>query len=162
MVDQNKAQLVPDAGDTFHGQAFATLQQGESIAKVMDMVGYDAVVPGNHDFSYGINRLKDLDSNYDFAVLAANMADEQGNTFFEYPYLIKQVTLDNGKSIDVGVVGITDTEFETSIIDKNKQGVVFSDEEKAATDTANPVIVLFVLAVSAAAIAVSSRKKAKR
>ncbi|MCX7708483.1 MAG: metallophosphoesterase, partial [Clostridia bacterium] len=53
---QNPNTLVLDAGDTFHGQTIATLVQGESIVKIMNSIGYDAMTPGNHDFNYGQNR----------------------------------------------------------------------------------------------------------
>ncbi len=39
-----------DAGDTFHGQTIATLVKGESIVKIMNSMGYDAMTTGNHDF----------------------------------------------------------------------------------------------------------------
>ena len=45
--------LVLDSGDLFHGQPIATLVRGESIAKLTEACGYDAMTPGNHDFSYG-------------------------------------------------------------------------------------------------------------
>lgn len=50
--------LLLDAGDTFHGQSFATMSEGKSIAELMDTFyadGYDATTPGNHDWSYGAN-----------------------------------------------------------------------------------------------------------
>ena len=43
--------LLLDAGDTFHGQSFATMSEGKSIAELMDTFyadGYDATTPGNH------------------------------------------------------------------------------------------------------------------
>lgn len=47
------ADLVLDAGDTFHGDSFATITNGESIARLMADAGYAATTPGNHDWSYG-------------------------------------------------------------------------------------------------------------
>lgn len=47
---QNSApDLLLDAGDTFHGQSFATMSEGKSIAELMDTFyvdGYDATTPG--------------------------------------------------------------------------------------------------------------------
>lgn len=50
--------LMLDSGDTFHGQSIATLVKGESVAKLMKTCGYDAMTTGNHDWSYGKDRLK--------------------------------------------------------------------------------------------------------
>ncbi|WP_291299983.1 choice-of-anchor I family protein [Desulfosporosinus sp. BICA1-9] len=70
MIKQYKAQnpntLVLDAGDTFHGQTIATLEKGESIAKLMNVMGYDAMTAGNHDFNYGYERLLELDGMTNF------------------------------------------------------------------------------------------------
>lgn len=52
-----------DAGDTFHGQSFATMSEGKSIAELMDTFyadGYDATTPGNHDWSYGADKLRTM------------------------------------------------------------------------------------------------------
>ena len=42
--------LLMDAGDYLQGSAFANLTQGESVVKVMNAAGYDAVALGNHEF----------------------------------------------------------------------------------------------------------------
>lgn len=55
--------LLLDAGDTFHGQSFATMSEGKSIAELMDTFyadGYDATTPGNHDWSYGADKLRTM------------------------------------------------------------------------------------------------------
>ena len=40
-----------DAGDTLHGLPIANLSKGENIVEIMNSVGYDAMTPGNHDFT---------------------------------------------------------------------------------------------------------------
>ena len=57
---ENPNVLLLDAGDTFHGQAIASLNKGESIVRIMNEIGYDAMAPGNHDFNYGYDRLLSL------------------------------------------------------------------------------------------------------
>ena len=49
--------LLLDAGDVSHGTLLTNLFEGETAAVLLDMLGYDAVVPGNHDFNYGKERL---------------------------------------------------------------------------------------------------------
>ena len=65
------ADLVLDAGDTFHGDSFATITNGTSIARLMAAAGYDATTPGNHDWSYGSEQLLTLSEQV--PVLAANV-----------------------------------------------------------------------------------------
>ena len=136
IIDQEGADLVLDMGDTFHGQAFATIDQGSSIAQLMKDVGYDAVTPGNHDWSYGAERLKELEKIGGFQILAANVTTENGTDFFEENYIIKEVTADDGTKLKVGVVGVIDDEFYSSTASDNIKGLKFEEEAQEATKIA--------------------------
>lgn len=136
IVDQEGAELVLDMGDTFHGQAFATIDEGSSIAQLMKEVGYDAVTPGNHDWSYGAERLKELEKIGGFPILAANVTTLNGDDFFEQNYLVKEVTADDGTKLKVGVVGVIDDEFYRSTASDNIAGLTFEEEAQEATKIA--------------------------
>lgn len=136
IIDKEGADLVLDMGDTFHGQAFATIDQGGSIAQLMKDVGYDAVTPGNHDWSYGANRLKELEKIGGFSILAANVTTENGADFFEQNYIIKEVTAEDGTKLKVGVVGVIDDEFYSSTASDNITGLKFEEEAQEATKIA--------------------------
>jgi 2',3'-cyclic-nucleotide 2'-phosphodiesterase (5'-nucleotidase family) len=45
--------LVLDAGDQFQGTLISNANEGDLVFSSMDEVGYDAVVPGNHDYDFG-------------------------------------------------------------------------------------------------------------
>jgi 5'-nucleotidase len=45
--------LVLDAGDQFQGTLLSNYSEGRSVFSAMNAVGYDAVVPGNHDYDFG-------------------------------------------------------------------------------------------------------------
>ncbi len=136
-IDQQQADLILDAGDSFHGQAFATIEKGESIAELMDAVGYDAMTPGNHDWSYGKDQLKQLDEQHDFAILAGNVVNQQEQTpFFDTPYLIKEVQADDGTMLKVGVFGVIDDQFYSSTVSSNVEGITFTEEAAKATEIA--------------------------
>lgn len=66
--------LVLDAGDTFHGQSFATVTEGEGIAELVDALGFDATTPGNHDWSYGPQRLAQIDDQHGFTSLPPTLS----------------------------------------------------------------------------------------
>ncbi len=137
IIDDEGADLVLDAGDTFHGQSFATVEQGKSIAELMDEVGYDAMTPGNHDWSYGAQRVKELDEESNFAVLASNVVTENGSEYFENPYLVKDVTADDGTQLKVGVLGVIDDSFYTSTAANNVKGLTFTEEAQKASEIAS-------------------------
>ncbi len=130
------AELILDAGDTYHGQAFATVEKGLGIAELMKEVGYDAMTVGNHDWSYGAERLKELEKAQGFPILAANVTDKEGNAYFDTPYLTKTVTADDGKTLKVGIVGVIDSSFYDHTASENVKDVSFKAQAAAASETA--------------------------
>ena len=66
-AQSNAPDFLLDAGDTLHGQSFATMSEGKSIAELMNTFyanGYDATTPGNHDWSYGADKLRTMAGNW--------------------------------------------------------------------------------------------------
>lgn len=118
--------LVLDAGDTFHGQTISTLVKGESIAKVMNTIKYDAMVPGNHDFNYGQERLLELDKLTDFPIIAANILKADGVPLLS-PYVIKEF---NG--VKVGIFGLSTPETTYKTNPSNVKDLTFEDPTVAA------------------------------
>lgn len=45
--------IVLDAGDQFQGTLLSNFSEGELVFDAMNSVGYDAAVPGNHDYDFG-------------------------------------------------------------------------------------------------------------
>lgn len=143
LAEDAGADLILDAGDTFHGDSFATVNKGAAITQLMDAVGYDATTPGNHDWSYGAARLAELDAQSDVAALAANVVDSAtGEELFETPYLLREVELTDavgkpiGKSVTVGVFGVIDEGFYGSTAPNNVEGLAFEDSVATANETA--------------------------
>ncbi len=117
--------LVLDAGDVTHGTNLANVFEGETVGVLLDMLGYDAVAPGNHDFNYGADRLveaAELANMYsDLKVLSANVLDENGNFVFQ-PYQIYDY---NG--FKVCVLGLTTPDTKYKSHPKNTEGLSFDD-----------------------------------
>ena len=65
--------LLVEAGDAFHGQSIANISRGQAIVEIMNVLQYDAMVPGNHDFNFGQERLRELAGMATFTMLAANI-----------------------------------------------------------------------------------------
>lgn len=49
-----------DCGDALQGDVIGTISQGEYPVEIMNRVGYDFAVLGNHEFDYGMERLSEL------------------------------------------------------------------------------------------------------
>lgn len=100
---QNKNTLWLDAGDTFHGMPIINVSKGENMAMLLNEANVDAFCPGNHDFNYSADRLKELAEKCKFPVLSANVFwKKNGERLLD---ACKIFTLENG--VRVGVFGLT-------------------------------------------------------
>lgn len=131
--------LLLDAGDTFHGQSFATMSEGKSIAELMDTFyadGYDATTPGNHDWSYGADKLRTMTAytatGTPFAMLCANATSTDGVWSKSITKTLDR-TWKNGEgqstfdyTIKVGVVGAMDESLGSSLRTDLVAGTSFS------------------------------------
>lgn len=113
--------LLLDAGDTFHGQTIANLVKGESVLRVMNEIGFDAMAPGNHDFNYGTDRLAELAEAAEFPVLSANTRKSDGARLLE-PYTIREL-----EGLRIGIFGLTTPETAYKTHPNNVQGIEFAD-----------------------------------
>ena len=140
----NAPDLLLDAGDTFHGQSFATMSEGKSIAELMDTFyadGYDATTPGNHDWSYGADKLRTMTgsstTSTPFAMLCANATSANGIWSSSITKTLNRTWRDSeGHStfayqIKVGVVGAMDESLGSSLRADLVAGTSFSSAANA-------------------------------
>jgi len=123
-IDELKAErdvLVLDAGDTIHGQTIVQLSKGESMIKIMNAIGYDAMAAGNHDFNYGQERLVELDGIADFPILSANVYKDNGDRLLS-PYKIKEI-----EGNKVGIFGLSTPETTYKTHPNNVKGLEFKN-----------------------------------
>lgn len=113
--------LIFDAGDRLHGQTATNLSHGETMVGVMNAVGYNAMVVGNHDLFFGQDRLAELNEMMNFPILAANILDENGTNLFE-SYIIFDM-----HGIRVGVFGIASPETAVKASARVVEGLTFED-----------------------------------
>lgn len=136
--------LLLDAGDTFHGQSFATMSEGKSIAEVVDTFyadGYDATTPGNHDWSYGADKLRTMTgystTGTPFAMLCANATSSNGAWSSSITKTLDRTWEDSEDhstfdyKIKVGVVGAMDESLESSLRADLVAGTSFSSAANA-------------------------------
>jgi 2',3'-cyclic-nucleotide 2'-phosphodiesterase (5'-nucleotidase family) len=120
--------LLLDAGDTFQGSSAASLSQGESIVKIMNSMGYDAMVAGNHDFAYGWQKLCELSEMANFPVLSANVVGQDGRELLQ-PATIKELG-----GVRIGIFGLTTPETVYKTHPRNVGGLLFTDPVQRARE----------------------------
>jgi len=120
---KDKDTLLLDSGDMFHGTNEANINQGQGVVDCVNLMGYNATVPGNNDFNFGYDRLLQIKSELNFPILAANVYKNGKQVFDEY----KIFEVDGKK---IGVFGLA-TSFSEYYVHDNS--ITFDDPVKCAT-----------------------------
>ncbi|MFQ9514675.1 MAG: bifunctional metallophosphatase/5'-nucleotidase [Eubacterium sp.] len=94
-----------DLGDALQGSVVASQSEGLDVLDIMNQVGYDYQVFGNHEFDYGVERTFTFMENSKAAYLGVNYIDLKTNTDITEPYAIKEYIVGD-KTVKVGYVGV--------------------------------------------------------
>ncbi|MGN0552906.1 MAG: bifunctional metallophosphatase/5'-nucleotidase, partial [Oscillospiraceae bacterium] len=94
--------ILADAGDFVQGGVIGTLSEGKYPLQIMNKLGYDVAVPGNHEFDFGMDNFFMLAENADFPYLSANFTDFENNSMPLPNYRVIDT-----ENVTIGFVGIT-------------------------------------------------------
>ena len=81
---------VVSNGDYLQGGPAGAISHGMFIADIIRSVGYDAITLGNHEFDYGVPRMKEVMANVGAPVVCANFFEMNTDVPYYSPYIIKQ------------------------------------------------------------------------
>ena len=95
---------VVSVGDFLQGGPLGAVSKGEYIVNLMNIVGYDAIALGNHEFDYQLPRLNELNAMSNTKFSSCNFQKIGEDTSCFKPYTI--VSYGN---VDVAYVAITST-----------------------------------------------------
>lgn len=138
--------LFLDAGDRFTGTLFHTQYKGQDQVQIMNLLGYNAMALGNHEFDNGDEVLAAFLDGINFPAVSANIDFSQSELLNGkvMPYAI----LDAGGR-QIGVIGLTTA--ETALISNAGDDIVFNDDyagivnEQAAILTEQGVNIIIVV-----------------
>ena len=99
-LSRDKHVLLVDDGDAIQGEPIGTVTRGEAIINIMNTVGYDIAIPGNHEFDYGMDQFLSLTEKAKFPYISCNF-NREGELVFD-PYIIKEID-----GVKIAFVGIT-------------------------------------------------------
>ena len=126
---QNPGTLLVDAGDTLHGMPEINISQGKNMAVLLDALGYDLMVPGNHDYNYGSARLQELARGMHCTVLSANTIDRRTKQPLFAP---SKIIVRDG--VRIAFFGITTPETANKTSPRNVKDIIFTDAIAAARE----------------------------
>lgn len=126
--------LYLDQGDIYQGAPVGSLTEGEAIVAAYNYFGPDAVTVGNHEFDNGLTQFNKLVEMSEFPWLGANLIDNRTGKILEgvKPYIIREFDLPNGKTLKVGIIGITTRDTKTMSFPENTEGITILDEAETA------------------------------
>lgn len=122
------AQIVPDrtlildGGDALGNTPLTDFDQGRLVAELMKAARYTAMVPGNHEFDYGLDTLRTRIQKMSFPMLAANLEMDEGvgNPFQAW------IRLAQG-GLEIAIIGLLDPGIEKVINPHHNPGIRITD-----------------------------------
>ena len=103
--------FLVDAGDAIQGAIIGTISKGSEIIKMMNRLGYDIAIPGNHEFDFGFDVLDDYSGKLSCGYICANFCTADGEPVFR-PWRIIEAG-----DLKIGFVGaVTPDTFTSSKI----------------------------------------------
>ena len=123
--------MLINSGDMFQGSVASNSNYGKLLTDCMDNIGFDSFTYGNHEFDWGLDKVRELSAYAKTPFLGANIYkwDAKTREFGEFAsdiareYTIKQ--LPNG--LKVGIIGVIGKDQITSISSNLVQDIGFKD-----------------------------------
>lgn len=121
--------LLFDCGDISQGTPYYNMYKGEVEVKMMNLMGYDAMTIGNHEFDYGLENMARLFRLADFPVVCANY-DVAGTVL---DGLVKPYVVLERQGVRIGVFGLS-PQLEGLVQQSKCEGIVYRDPVEAARE----------------------------
>ena len=109
---QNRNSILIDVGDVYQGTDVSLRTEGALMIDLFNYLKYDAWIPGNHEFDWGVETFVNAVAKSEMPVLAANMSIEgrpsgeisDGKNLFSkvQPYFLKEFG-----GIKIAIIGLT-------------------------------------------------------
>ena len=75
--------LLIDAGDAIQGAPIGAISKGAEVIRMMNRLGYDLAVPGNHEFDFGFDALNDRSEELECGYTCVNFCVTGGEPVFQ-------------------------------------------------------------------------------
>ena len=120
--------ILVDGGDFVQGNPAGALDKGTTMIQLMNATGYDYVVPGNHDYDYGMEAFVENARHAKFEWVTCNFSetDKYQNAFQYAPYKIIKVGKHN-----IALIGLEYEKNEDAYIEKLKKAITDATDKNA-------------------------------
>ncbi len=117
--------LLLDAGDFWQGKPIGTVTNGEAIIEYYNMIGYDALTIGNHEYDIKEKKIIKTLEMANFPILSSNIVHKDTGELVDYvrPYIIIEKM-----GVNIGIIGVTTIDTKLMSFPDNIEGLDFLDE----------------------------------
>ncbi len=124
--------LLLDSGDTLQGtplEQFVHVRWGEPSPSIaaMNLIGYQAMAVGNHEFNFGLDVLEKARRQARFPFLSANVVRADSGEPAFTPYLVVEA-----RPVRVGILGLTTPHIPGWELPEHYPGLAFQPMDEAA------------------------------
>ncbi len=117
MLRAEKPSILLSAGDMIQGDSWANLASGASAIELMNVMRFDAMTTGNHEYDFGQDVLRQRIAQASFPVLAANVNGLEGLK----PYIL----IERG-GLRIAVIGLVTMDTPETSHPDNTRGLRFT------------------------------------
>ncbi|HEY9856082.1 MAG TPA: hypothetical protein V6D05_10115, partial [Stenomitos sp.] len=138
LIEKERSRGLPTlllcSGNVLGPNMISAASKGKAMVEAMNRMGYDAWLPSNHDFSYGLNVLRDRIREASASAVLTNVRWAQTDQTLARPYAL----FERG-GLKVAVLGLVDTDV-TEFIDFNETSRITVDPPLEAVQRWVPLI----------------------
>ncbi|KAF8906004.1 Metallo-dependent phosphatase-like protein [Gymnopilus junonius] len=104
--------LILFSGDVFSPSVESTVTRGSHMVPVLNELGIDAAVVGNHDFDFGYPHLSKLITNTNFPWLLSNIIDTSTS---RVPDCLRKFSIIERAGLRIGFIGLVEKEWIATV-----------------------------------------------
>ncbi len=109
--------IILSSGDMFQGSAISNMTQGGVVVEAMNVIGFDSMTMGNHEFDWGTDLIKKYNEKTsevkaNFPIICCNIYEKETNKPVDWcnPY-----TVIERAGVKIGIIGAIGKGLESSI-----------------------------------------------
>ncbi|KAH7927752.1 Metallo-dependent phosphatase [Leucogyrophana mollusca] len=110
--DWKKSGLSLFSGDVFSPSVESSVTRGSHMVPILNALGVDVSLTGNHDFDFGYLHLSKLIQDTNFPWLLSNIIDENTN---DVPECLRQFQVLERGGVRIGIIGLVEEEWITTV-----------------------------------------------
>ena len=116
--------IIVSAGDNYQGSAMSNLLYGEPISAMLKEAGVELSAVGNHEFDWGIERIRKWAEDGNLTFVCANIYDKRTDEPVDWaePYVIIE-----REGTNIGFIGLATPETAYKTLKENVENYEFKD-----------------------------------